>query len=48
MTRVCTLATAVNYLDEHSGAFTAFLTAVLIAVTIYYAVQNARMVRRSL
>jgi len=38
------LATIIDYLDEHSGAFAAVLTAVLIAVTTYYAIQNRRMV----
>ncbi len=34
----------IDYLDAHQGAFTALLTAVLIAVTVYYAIQNRRMV----
>jgi hypothetical protein len=38
-------ATLINYLDDHAGAFTALLTAILIIVTAYYAVQNRRMVR---
>jgi hypothetical protein len=38
------LATFIDYMDDHSGAFTAILTAVLILVTIYYAIQNQRMV----
>jgi hypothetical protein len=37
-------ATVIDYLDTHAGAFTALLTAVLILVTVYYAVQNQRMV----
>jgi hypothetical protein len=37
-------ATAIDYLDKHAGAFTALLTLALVAVTIYYAVQNRRMV----
>jgi hypothetical protein len=37
-------ATVIDYLDAHAGAFTALLTAVLIIVTVYYAVQNHRMV----
>lgn len=38
------LATVIDWLDEHSGASTALLTAVLVLVTLYYAVQNRRMV----
>jgi hypothetical protein len=34
----------ISWLDKHQGAVTVLLTAVLIGVTIYYAVQNARMV----
>ncbi len=37
-------ATIIDYLDEHAGAFTALLTLALVAVTIYYAIQNYRMV----
>ena len=37
-------ATVVNWLDKHQGVASAFLTAVLVVVTIYYAVQNRRMV----
>jgi len=39
------LATFVDYLDDHAGAFTALLTVVLILVTAYYAAQNRRMVK---
>jgi hypothetical protein len=39
------IATIIDYLDDHAGAFTALLTAVLIAVTTYYAAQNRRMVK---
>jgi hypothetical protein len=35
---------AITWLDKHQGAATVLLTAVLIGVTIYYAIQNARMV----
>lgn len=38
------VATIVNYLDQHQGAAAAILTAALVLVTIYYAVQNRRMV----
>jgi hypothetical protein len=38
------LASIITALDAHQGAATVFLTAVLIVVTLYYAVQNARMV----
>ena len=38
-------ATVIEYLDDHAGAFTALLTAALILVTTYYAVQNRRMVK---
>ena len=38
-------ATVIEYLDDHAGAFTALLTVVLIAVTVFYAIQNWRMVR---
>jgi hypothetical protein len=38
------LASIVSSLDQHQGAATAVLTAVLVAVTVYYAVQNKRMV----
>jgi hypothetical protein len=31
-------ATVVNWLDKHQGVASAFLTAVLVVVTIYYAV----------
>jgi hypothetical protein len=41
------LATVIDYLDAHSGAFTALLTAVLIVVTIYYAIQNHRLVEEA-
>jgi hypothetical protein len=34
-----------NFLDQHQGASTAILTAVLISVTIYYAWQNRKMVK---
>jgi len=37
-------ANAVSWLDNHEGAVTVLLTAVLIAVTAYYAIQNAHMV----
>jgi len=33
-----------DFLDQHQGASTAILTAVLIGVTIYYALQNRKMV----
>jgi hypothetical protein len=39
------VATLIDCLDDHAGAFTALLTAVLIIVTAYYAVQNRRMVK---
>lgn len=38
------IATFVDYLDKHQGAFTAILTFCLVAITFYYAVQNRRMV----
>jgi hypothetical protein len=38
------LVTVISYLDGHQGAFTALLTVALIAVTIFYAIQNVRMV----
>jgi hypothetical protein len=38
------LANVVDSLDKHQGASTAILTAALVLVTIYYAVQNRRMV----
>jgi hypothetical protein len=38
-------ATIINYLDHHEGAFVAILTLALVLVTIYYALQNQRMVR---
>lgn len=38
------VATVIRYLDQHSGAFTALLTLALVGVTIYYAIQNRRMV----
>lgn len=37
------LATFIDYLDDHQGAVTALLTFALVAVTVYYAVQNRRM-----
>lgn len=37
------VADVISYLDAHQGAATALLTAVLIAVTVYYAIQNKRM-----
>lgn len=37
-------ATVIDYLDKHSGASTALLTLALVLVTIFYAVQNRRMV----
>jgi hypothetical protein len=37
-------ASIIDYLDKHAGAFTAILTAVLILVTAYYAIQNHRIV----
>lgn len=37
-------ANVINYLDQHQGATTALLTLVLICVTIYYALQNRKMV----
>jgi hypothetical protein len=39
------LATVIDYLDDHAGAFTALLTAVLILVTIFTTIQNVRVVR---
>jgi hypothetical protein len=39
------IATVIQYLDKHSGAFAALLTLALIGVTGYYAVQNRRMVK---
>jgi hypothetical protein len=39
-------ATVIDYLDRHAGALTALLTAVLIIVTVYYALQNRRMGQR--
>jgi len=38
-------AALIDYLDAHAGAFTGLLTAVLIGVTAYYALQNRRMVK---
>jgi hypothetical protein len=38
------VATVIGYLDDHAGAFTAILTLALVAVTIFYAIQNRRMV----
>jgi hypothetical protein len=38
------LCTVVDTLDKHSGASAAILTFALVVVTIYYAVQNRRMV----
>jgi hypothetical protein len=38
------LASIITSLDKHQGASTAVLTAVLVAVTVYYALQNKRMV----
>jgi hypothetical protein len=38
------VATIIDYLDRHAGAFTALLTLALIVVTIFYAWQNWRMV----
>jgi hypothetical protein len=35
----------IRYLDRHYGAATVLLTAVLVAVTAYYATQNRRMVK---
>jgi hypothetical protein len=37
-------ADVVDYLDRHAGAFSALLTLALVAVTIFYAIQNRRMV----
>jgi hypothetical protein len=37
-------ADIVDYLDQHQGAAAVILTAVLVLVTIYYAIQNGRMV----
>lgn len=39
------LATFIDTLDHHQGAATAILTAALVAVTIYYAIQNRAMVK---
>jgi hypothetical protein len=41
---VIPLATFIDYLDRHSGAFIALLTAVLVVVTAYYAIQTYRTV----
>jgi hypothetical protein len=45
MTPLIPISTLINYLDDHAGAFTALLTAILITVTAYYAAQNRRMVK---
>jgi hypothetical protein len=37
-------ATIIDYLDDHAGAFTAILTLALVAVTVFYAIQNRMMV----
>lgn len=37
-------ANLLHFLDEHQGAVVAFLTALLVLVTMYYAVQNRQMV----
>jgi hypothetical protein len=42
---VLPVATVLDFLDQHAGAFAALLTLVLIAVTAYYAFQNRRMVK---
>ena len=34
----------VDYLDQHQGATAALLTAALVLITVYYALQNRRMV----
>jgi hypothetical protein len=38
------VADIVDYLDQHQGAAAVILTAALVLVTIYYAIQNRRMV----
>lgn len=39
------LDTAINWLDKHAGAATAILTATLVLVTVYYALQNTKMAK---
>ena len=39
-----TYATVADFLDRHQGASTAVLTAALVAVTVFYAWQNRKMV----
>lgn len=44
MNAMAPTATIITYLDAHEGAFVAILTLALVLVTIYYAIQNQRMV----